>query len=168
MTTTQIGTFFQVQCTLVSNLPLNTWVVKTQFSNVNERTLLLCHCLLPLSKFTTTSSCPMDPLGVTYGFNGPHAVDPQLFIDMAAANMSRVRLNVVMDLLVTPNPADPPSKWNWGFLDAAVLLANKAGIRVTLIARGLKPNKSAWTVRRRVTPRRSSTTRHPQTTRRSL
>ena len=89
---------------------------------------------------------PDSPIGVTVGYNQVHDTDPQLFKDMAAAGMSRVRINAVMDNIVTAKPTDPISGWTWGFLDSAIAMANAAGLRVTLIARGLSPTQSAWSV----------------------
>src|SRR5579885_2116886 len=91
------------------------------------------------------------PIGVTYGFNGVHATEAQLFVDMAALGASRVRYNAVMDLIVgNAKFTDSPSTWNWSFLDAAVLAANQNGVRVTIIARGLVPDgtgvPNTWTV----------------------
>src|SRR5690348_8691019 len=110
------------------------------------------------------------PLGLTQGYNGPHNTDPQLFKDMLAAGMMRVRLNVVPDNLVSDasgnllSPSASPSTWNWGFIDQAVTLANQNGIRVTLVARGLKPNKSAWTESSPCNPAPSGTGDKYQTT----
>src|SRR5581483_11293625 len=102
---------------------------------------------------------PDGPLGQTHGFNTPHTIPAQTFTDMIAMGMTRVRYNVVMDKLINTAalgngtiiaPSASPSTWNWGFLDTAIEQANKAGIRVTLIARGLPPasttDSSPWQV----------------------
>ena len=100
------------------------------------------------------------PLGVTSGYNGPnHLTNPQLIKDMLGCGMSRIRVNAVCDMMLdggtahtataatlVPFSADP-STWWWVQLDDAVSQANKAGIRVTLIVRGLVANSSwpGWT-----------------------